>query len=50
MGVYYTKNDEDQKVYHVYGNCPEGEKIEPENKVWAVRDRRLCEVCDTMHN
>lgn len=47
-GVYFTKTAEEHPVYHLYGNCSEGEKIEAKNKETAIRDRQLCVVCGNM--
>jgi len=45
--AYWTKTEEDKPVYHVYNDCPEGEKIEAKNKETgtAPAGRKLCEVC-----
>ncbi len=49
MPVYYRRHEEEDPVFHIYDSCPEGEKIEPQNRVLAVLGRRLCDACDTMH-
>jgi len=48
-GVYYTKTAEEHPVYHLYGNCSEGEKIEAENLARAVTDRHLCKICGNLN-
>lgn len=49
MSVYYTKNEEEHPVFHLYSNCSEGEKIEEKNKEIALRGRSCCEVCARMN-
>jgi len=44
-GAYYTKEDEREPVFHVYEDCSEGEKIEPENRIYVIPGRRICKVC-----
>ena len=48
-GAFYTKHDEDPKVFHIYSECSEGEKIEVQNRIAVMTDRRICEVCARMH-
>jgi hypothetical protein len=45
MPVYYDKVAEEQPVFHVFLGCPEGSKIEIENRVEKVKKRAICKEC-----
>jgi hypothetical protein len=47
-GAYFTKEREDDPVFHTFEDCPEGEKIHRDNKQYVLPDRRQCEVCVEM--
>lgn len=46
--AYWTNSEEDKPVYHLYDDCPEGEKIEAKHReegAYPPPDRTLCEIC-----
>jgi hypothetical protein len=45
MPVYYSKVDEEEPVFHVFLGCPEGSKIEKEDRVEKVKKRSVCQEC-----
>jgi hypothetical protein len=49
LGAYYTTTEEEDPVFHVWSNCPEGEKIEDKNKKRTLLDRHFCEACARMN-
>ncbi len=48
MPVYFTTVAEEHPVFHLWSNCPEGLKIEPEHLEMALADRSLCRECVEM--
>ena len=46
---YYSVASTDPAVYHDKSNCPDGERIKPENKRWGKGGRRHCEECPKVH-
>jgi hypothetical protein len=42
---YYSVASTDPAVYHDKSNCPDGERIKPENKRYGTDNRRHCEEC-----
>jgi len=42
---YYSEN---QDVYHMCGNCTEGNNIEPKNRRSGTGGKRLCKRCESM--
>ena len=45
MPVYYTKQDEENPVFHVFLGCSEGSKIAIEDRVEKVKKRAICREC-----
>jgi hypothetical protein len=45
MPVYYSKNDEDEPVFHVFRGCPEGSAIKPKDRVEKLKKRSICPDC-----
>jgi hypothetical protein len=46
---YYSISPEDPEVYHDKSNCPDGERIKPENKRLGTDDRQKCKQCPNVH-
>lgn len=42
---YYSISREDREVYHDKSNCPDGERIKPENKRYGTDNRPKCQEC-----
>ncbi len=42
---YYSVASTDPAVYHDKSNCPDGERIKPENKRWGTGGRDHCKEC-----
>lgn len=42
---YYSVSPEDRQVYHNKSNCPDGERIKPENLRYGTAGRPLCKEC-----
>jgi hypothetical protein len=45
MPVYYSKNDEDDPVFHVFLGCSEGSKIDQADRVEKLKKRAICQEC-----
>ena len=45
MPVYYSDSDEDDLVFHVFLGCPEGSKIDPDDRVEKLKKRAICQDC-----
>lgn len=43
--AYYSISPEDRRVYHDKSNCPDGERIRPENKRYGTDGRDHCKEC-----
>jgi hypothetical protein len=48
MGVYYTKTEEKNPVFHVFRNCARGQEIKATDRVDLLTDRHYCDVCAVM--
>jgi hypothetical protein len=46
---YYSISREDHQVYHNKSNCPDGERIKPENRRDGTDGRPLCKECPKVH-
>jgi hypothetical protein len=47
VAPYHTSSDEDVAVYHIYDDCPAGERVIADgNSVPGYRGR-LCDLCAT---
>jgi len=46
--VYWTTSREPKPVYHVYNDCPEGQKIENKDRETGEPPTgyRMCEICE----
>jgi hypothetical protein len=42
---YYSVSEEEREVYHNKSNCPDGERIKPENRRDGDDGRPLCKEC-----
>jgi hypothetical protein len=42
---YYSVASTDPPVYHSKSNCPDGERIKPQNKRYGTGNRRPCREC-----
>lgn len=42
---YYSISPEDREVYHDKSNCPDGERIKPENRRSGTGGRDHCKEC-----
>ena len=47
-GVYYTKNEEEHPVFHVWSNCPTGSQILDKDRERALLTRDYCRDCSAM--
>jgi hypothetical protein len=45
VSPYYSISPEDREVYHDKSNCPDGERIKPENKRYGKDNRDHCKEC-----
>jgi hypothetical protein len=45
VSPYYSISPEDKQVYHDKSNCPDGERIKPENKFQGTGNRPKCMEC-----
>ncbi len=48
MPVYYSTTEEEHPVFHLWSNCSEGQRIDPDDLEMALVDRDLCEECYEM--
>jgi len=44
--AYHTTEPEVPEVYHDDADCPNGQRIKPENLAYGTDGRDLCEWCD----
>jgi hypothetical protein len=45
VAPYYSISPEDREVYHDKSNCPDGERIKPQNKRSGTGNRPYCKEC-----
>ncbi len=45
MPAYYSKSDDEDLVFHVFLGCPEGSKIEHDDRVEKLKKRAICQEC-----
>ena len=45
VSAYYSISPEDREVYHDKSNCPDGERIKPDNKRYGTDGRDHCKEC-----
>jgi hypothetical protein len=45
MPVYYSKTDKEDLVFHVFLGCPEGSKIDRDDRVEKLKKRAICQDC-----
>lgn len=45
IGPYYSVESTDPAVHHNKSNCPDGERIKPQNKRYGTGGRPLCKEC-----
>jgi hypothetical protein len=48
MPVNYSTVEEEHPVFHLWSNCPDGLRIEPDDLAMALADRSLCPECFKM--